>query len=298
MSNTLSPRTAGSPGQVYRQTTLRSPIQLSGQGMHTGEQGQVTLKPAPANHGIQFERNGVSIPATAEYVANTRRATRLGSGETSLDTVEHLLSALYGLQIDNVIIEAHGPEIPILDGSARPWVRALREAGIEELQETGSPLLLSETVALRDGDSWMVAVPSPTFSITCVTHFDHPLLGTESATFFADPDLYAKEIAPARTFGFIAEVEALRAAGLALGGSLDNALIIFDDHFSDALRVPQECLRHKMLDLWGDLSLVGGRLCAAVTAIKPGHRINTAFAALLAEKIAVSSQPDSSRIGG
>jgi UDP-3-O-[3-hydroxymyristoyl] N-acetylglucosamine deacetylase len=256
--------------------------------MHTGKQGEVTLKPASANHGIQFERGGVSFPASAEYVANTLRATRMGSGETSLDTVEHLLSALYGLQIDNVIIEAHGPEIPILDGSARPWVEALRSAGIEELPETGSPLVLTETVALREGDSWLVAVPALTFSITCITHFDHPLLGTESVTFFADPDVYSTEIAPARTFGFEAEVDALRAAGLALGGSLDNALVIYDDHFSDALRVPQECLRHKVLDLYGDLSLVGGRLHAAITAIKPGHRINTAFAALLAEKIAAS----------
>ena len=131
----------------------------------------------------------------------------------------------------------------------------------------------------------MVATPADEFSLTCVTHFDHPLLGTQAATFVADPLVFAAEIAPARTFGFAKEVDALLAAGLAKGGSLDNALIVYDDHFSDELRVPDECLRHKLLDLWGDLFLAGGRIQAAITAIKPGHRINTAFAAMLARAV-------------
>jgi UDP-3-O-[3-hydroxymyristoyl] N-acetylglucosamine deacetylase len=266
-----------------RQTTLRAPASRSGVGMHQGEQAEVTIRPAPAGHGIQFARGTARFPAAAELVVNTRRATCLGFGEARVDTVEHILSALNGLQVDNALIEVDGPEIPILDGSARPWVEALLEAGVEETDAEIRPLRLQRPIALREGDSWLTATPGDRFILTCVTHFDHPLLGTQAATFEENPKTYAAEVAPARTFGFAAEVEALRAAGLALGGSLDNALVIYEDRFSDALRVPDECLRHKALDLFGDLALAGGRLCASVTAILPGHLANTRFAALLAE---------------
>jgi UDP-3-O-[3-hydroxymyristoyl] N-acetylglucosamine deacetylase len=230
--------------------------------------------------------DGRSFPAVAASVASTQRCTVLQSadGRARVSTVEHVLSALHGLQVDNALIGVDGPEIPILDGSALPWVEALLAAGIAPLAEPVEFLTLRETVALRDGDSWLVAEPADQFRVTCVIDFDHPLIGTQAETFVGDPHTFAREIAPARTFGFLAEVEALRAAGLALGGSLDNALIIHDDHFSSPFRVPNELLRHKLLDLWGDLALAGGRLRAHVTAVKPGHRINAAFAALLAQK--------------
>jgi UDP-3-O-[3-hydroxymyristoyl] N-acetylglucosamine deacetylase len=243
----------------------------------------VTVHPSAAGGGVTFLVDGVSIPALSRYVVNTTRATCLGHGTARIDTVEHILSALHGLQIDNAVIEVRGPEIPILDGSALPWVDAFRRAGVIDLDADDQPLRPMSPIALRDGDSWLVATPADEFSVTCVTHFDHPLLGTQAATFMADPSVFAAEIAPARTFGFAAEVEALRAAGLAKGGSLDNALIIFDDRFSADLRVPDECLRHKLLDLWGDLFLAGRRIQAAITAIKPGHRINAAFACMLAQ---------------
>jgi UDP-3-O-[3-hydroxymyristoyl] N-acetylglucosamine deacetylase len=274
---------------VFRQTTLRAPVCVSGVGMHSGAESRVTIHPAPAGAGVQFFSGAVRIPARAAFVVSTARCTSLGRGEARIDTVEHLLSALYGLGVDNAEIVVEGPEIPILDGSALPWVGALLGAGIKEMLAEGRAPGLSAPVVLRDGDSWLVAAPAGSFSVTCVTQFDHPLLGTQAATFSADPARYAAEIAPARTFGFAAEVEALRKAGLARGGSLDNALIVYGDHFSDALRVPDECLRHKALDLLGDLSLAGGRIHAAVTAIKPGHRINTAFAAMLSEQLRVDS---------
>lgn len=268
-----------------KQTTLRAPATLSGVGLHTGAEARVRVQPAPADSGILFTGGAGRIPARAAFVVSTQRSTSLGDGTARIDTVEHLLSALCGLGIDNAEIEVEGPEIPILEGSAAPWVEALATAGIVELPAAARWLTLPETVALRDGDSWMVAAPADTFSVTCVTQFDHPLLGTQAATFPANPARYAAEIAPARTFVYAADLEALRAAGLIRGGSLDCALVLYPDRFSDALRFPDECLRHKTLDLWGDLALAGGRLRAAITAIRPGHRINTAFAALLAERV-------------
>jgi UDP-3-O-[3-hydroxymyristoyl] N-acetylglucosamine deacetylase len=252
--------------------------------MHTGQHAEVTVRPSAANSGITFVCGARRIPARASFVVSTRRCTCLGDGEVELHTIEHITSALAGLGVDNAEISVTGVEIPILDGSGLPWVEQILEAGIEPLDELARPLNLDETVALRDGDSWIVAAPAERFSLTCVTHFDHPLLGTTAGTFGDDPDAFAREVAPSRTFGFIHEVEALRAAGLAQGGSLDNALVIYEDRFSSPLRVPDEWLRHKALDLYGDLSLAGGPIQAAITAIMPGHRINARFAALLAEK--------------
>jgi UDP-3-O-[3-hydroxymyristoyl] N-acetylglucosamine deacetylase len=252
--------------------------------MHTGGEGRVTVSPAPAGTGVFFVVGETRLPAVADFVVNTQRCTCLGLDAVRLDTVEHLLSALYGMQVDNAEVGVEGPELPILDGSALPWAQAIADAGIEELEELAEPVTLAQPVVLNEGDSWIVAEPAEAFTVTAVTDYSHPLLGTQVATFSGPPDVYLREVAPARTYGFAAEVESLLRAGLARGGSLDNALIIYDDHFSDALRVPDECLRHKVVDLWGDLSLVGGRLNASVTAIKPGHRINTAFAALLRQK--------------
>lgn len=271
------------PRFTYGQTTIGDSVRLSGTGLHSGERTRVTVLPAPPGTGVRFLVDGVSIPAHSDYVVNTRRATCLARGGARVDTVEHILSALHGLQIDNVEIEVFGSEAPILDGSALPWVNALQSAGIVPVGEDAEPIRPLSPIWLRDGDSWLIATPADEFSLTCIIEFDHPLLGTQAATFVADPQVFAAEIAPARTFGFAKEVEALYAAGLAKGGSLENALIIYDDHFSDDLRVPDECLRHKLLDLWGDLFLAGGRIQAAITAIKPGHRINAAFAAKLAQ---------------
>lgn len=277
-------RLMAAPRLSPRQTTLCQSLCLSGIGLHTGRPGHVTVKPSPPDSGISFVSGAVRIPALAAFVVSTRRCTCLGMGETQIDTVEHLLSALWGLSIDNAEIAIEGPEVPILDGSARPWVEAIQTAGICEQEAPARVLTLDAPISLRTEGSWLVATPADAFTLTCVTEFDHPLLGTQTATFRHSPQVYAEQIAPARTFGFAEEVEALLAAGLAQGGTFENALVIYPDRFSDAERVPQECLRHKALDLLGDLSLIGRRLQAAVTAIKPGHRANTAFAALLAAR--------------
>jgi UDP-3-O-[3-hydroxymyristoyl] N-acetylglucosamine deacetylase len=266
---------------LFQQTTLGGSVRVSGVGIHTGAKAQVTLHPADPHTGIVFHAGGATFPASAACVVSARRCTSLGTAEVRVDTVEHLLSALRGLRVDNARIEVEGPELPILDGSALPWVEAIQSVGIVPQEAQGRPLTISQTVALREGDTWLVAAPSDRFTLTCVTDFDHPLLGRQADTFEDDPACYAAGIAPARTFGFIGEVQALLDSGLAQGGTLENALIIYADRFSQPLRVPDECLRHKALDLWGDLSLAGSRLCAAVTAIRPGHRANVAFASLL-----------------
>ncbi len=265
-----------------QQTTLGSAVEIAGIGMHTGAESRVILNPAPPGFGIQFVTGAGGIPARAEFVAGTRRCTSLASGEAQMDTVEHLLSALAGLVVDNVEIRADGPELPILDGSAIGWVNAIIEAGIVEVPQPVCFREIDRPLVLSDGDSWLIARPAANFSITCATQFDHPLLGTEIKIFDGRSDTYVREIAPARTFGFIEEVESLLAAGLARGGNMNNALVIYPDRFSSEQRVQQECISHKILDLIGDLSLVGGRLLANVTAIRPSHQINTRFAAMLA----------------
>ncbi len=268
---------------IAHQKTLRAPFCASGIGLHTGERAHVKVVPAPPDTGIQFHVGGRLIPARTEFVVSTRRCTCLGLDNARVDTVEHLLSALWGLGIDNAVVEMDGPELPALDGSALPWAESVLRAGLMDSAKPRQLLEVQETLGMRDGESWYVAVPGEELTLTCVTHFDHPLLGTEALTFHPEPQRYLEEIAPARTFGFISEVEALISAGLARGGSLDNALIIHEDRFSGELRLPQECLRHKMVDLVGDLALAGRRLRASITAVRPSHRGNAAFAALLAD---------------
>lgn len=253
--------------------------------MHTGSACSAELLPASPGEGICFMRNGTRIPAIAENVVNTRRCTCIGVGDTRIDTVEHLLSALYGMGVDNALVTVDGPELPILDGSALPWAQAVLQSGIVDTGVHKETIILREPLVISLGDAWLVASPSNTFSITCISQFDHPLLGLQAYTYVADSARYVTDVAPARTFGFAAEVEALLKAGLALGGSLDNALIVYDDHFSSELRVDNECLRHKALDLIGDLALVGDRFCAAITAIKSGHAANTALAAKIRQSI-------------
>ncbi len=281
------------PASVYRvsppaarlQTTLRSEISHAGVGMHTGLQSRVTVRPAAQNRGITFIAGSAVIPAVADSVVNTHRCTCLGIGECQVFTVEHLLSALAGLEVDNAEIVVDGAEIPILDGSARPWVEALESAGVIELDEPARIAGLSAPVVLASGDSWLIAIPADAYTITCVTSFDHTLLGTEVVTYRQSPQTFASEIAPARTFGFIEEVEALLSSGLAQGGSLENALIVYPDRFSDKLRIPHECSRHKLMDVIGDLSLTGMRFHAAITTIKPSHRANVEFARVLSRNL-------------
>jgi UDP-3-O-acyl N-acetylglucosamine deacetylase len=272
---------------VFR--TVAASVKVEGVGIHTGGTARVTLSPAPAGHGVGFRRGGRFIPAKAFCVVDTSRCTVLGVDGVTVSTVEHLLSALAGLGVTDALVEVDGQELPIGDGSAQIWIDAIGRAGIREETTLGNlPALAEPILVTGKGGAFITAYPSDTFRATFVITFDHPLVGTQAARF--DPargDDYARDIAPARTFGFIEEVEALRAAGLARGGSLDNAVIIYPDHYSVPLRFDNELARHKLLDLMGDLLLSGiGTLPAAdIIAVKSSHQLNVAFAARLTEHI-------------
>lgn len=270
---------------MSRQCTLKEAVSVEGVGVHTGKQCRVTVKPAQENTGITFHVGGRQIPALAEYVVSTDRCTTLGADGVRVMTVEHLLSALAGTGVDNAHIEVDGEEIPVLDGSAKPWVEHFRRAGLREQPAERRRIRLARPVSVMAGDRGIWAMPHPERLLITAVHYNHPLIGTQVAWFDMDKINYLEEIAPARTFGFWEEVESLLARGKALGGNLDNALVIFPDHYSTPLRFPDEVLRHKVLDIIGDLALVGAQVEAWLVAVKPSHTLNTAFALTLRQTI-------------
>ena len=242
----------------------------------------MTLRPAQPDTGIVFRRvdtpEPVDIRADAFKVVDARMCTTLGEGDIRVATVEHLLSALAGLGIDNVYVDITGPEVPIMDGSAAPFVYLVQSAGIEEQSRAKRFLRILKPVEVRDGDKWAKFEPYEGFRLTFSIVFDHPVFerSAQSATFdFADTS-YAREVARARTFGFMQDVESLRSSGLALGGSLDNAIVMDEYRVlnSEGLRYDDEFVKHKLLDAIGDLSLVGRPLIGAFTAHKSGHALN------------------------
>lgn len=264
------------------QQTLARAFTLEGVGLHTGAFGRITAHPAEPDTGRVFRVGKTSFPARADYVTDTTRCTTLGADGVTLSTVEHLLSALYGCGIDNAILEVEGPEIPILDGSALPFVEAIQAAGIVAQSRPPRLLALTETVEWMEGASQIAAIPDSLFQVEITTEFANWSEGRAilcQTVGPSPPEEYASDIAPARTFAFRHEVEQLLAAGLAKGGSLDNALIITPpDSFSTPLRLPQEWCRHKLLDLLGDLALLDARPQMKLTATRPGHRLNTRLA--------------------
>lgn len=252
----------------------------------------MTILPLSPGEGIYFvSGDGSLIRATTASVLDTTRCTVLGTPNksASVSTVEHLLSAFAGLGITDARVETSGPEIPILDGSALPWVEAILSAGITENGEgngakTPSTLPHPILVTGKNG-AFIQAHPADRFSLTVAAVFEHPLVGTQVARLVPEEgDSYEKSVAPARTFGFIEEVEALQKAGLALGGSLENAVVVYADHYSSPLRFPSELAYHKLLDMLGDLFLAFGApfpLLADIVAVKPSHRLNVELASRL-----------------
>lgn len=266
---------------------------IRGVGLHTGVDSIVYLHPAPLGAGIRFRLpGGVDIPAFATHVVDTGRCTVLGTGGDRIATVEHLLSACAGLGVTDLLVEVSNVEMPIGDGSARLWVDALRAAGLTPvsnlLDNQPGDRLDSEIVVVGEGGAFIAAYPSDRTRLTVGISFPHPLVGTQVARFVpgATGETYATDIADARTFGFIEEVEALRASGRALGGTLENALVVFPDHYSSPLRYENEPARHKLLDLMGDLMLSGSTKLpiADIIAVKPSHRLNVAMALRLLEQ--------------
>lgn len=297
-----------------KQQTLKRSYTFSGKCLHTGTNSTIVVSPAPANSGIRFRRktDGAELPALATYVTSTARSTTLEKDGFSVQTVEHILSALYGMGVDNAVIEVDGVEMPILDGSARYYVEAIAADGLVAQDAERKYLDIKEEVYVTNEKtgSWVKIEPAdaPSFQIT--VDFGSRVLGVQTASFDESVD-YAKEIGVCRTFVFFHEIEFLFANNLIKGGDVDNAIVIVEHPVTDAqveaiaskmgrekmtvrpdgylsnltLHYPNECGRHKLLDLLGDLSLAGGRLNAKVTAFKPGHGINTQAAAAAIEKI-------------
>jgi UDP-3-O-[3-hydroxymyristoyl] N-acetylglucosamine deacetylase len=260
------------------QTTLKDSIHLSGVGLHSGEKTHLTIRPARSGSGIVFTNGNVIVPALAKYVVDTSRGTTIGLDGVCFRTIEHVLGALSGLGVDNALIEMSGSETPAMDGSALQLAQMIESAGMIELGDTRKSINLTEPVCVRSGDSFILAVPADEFRMTYVLRYDHPLIGAQSLTYVLSEDNFSREIAPSRTFVLYEEVAALLDMQLARGGSIDNVIVFWQDHTSSELRFPDELVRHKMLDMIGDFSLLGGRLNAEVLAVRSGHRLNVEFA--------------------
>jgi UDP-3-O-[3-hydroxymyristoyl] N-acetylglucosamine deacetylase/3-hydroxyacyl-[acyl-carrier-protein] dehydratase len=267
-----------------RQRTIGEERALAGVGLHTGETARVALLPAEECRGVVFRRIDLDgrpeIPALSDRVVGTDRGTTLGVGEARVHTVEHLLSAVAGGGVDNLVVEIDGPEVPVVDGSARAFAGLLEEAGLREQRATARTFGVTEPFSLEVDGSRYEVLPAETYELSVHVEFPHPLIGRQSGSWRIDRESYRVEISPARTFGFVHEVEALRARGLALGGSVANAVVLDETGLVEGveLRFPDEFVRHKALDVVGDLALVGGRVRAHVVAERPGHRGNVALA--------------------
>jgi len=271
------------------QRTLKTSIKTTGVGLHTGARVDLTLRPAAPDTGVVFHRvdlsPAVAIPADARHVGDTRLSSTLKKDGGSISTVEHVLSAIAGLGIDNLHIDIAGPEIPIMDGSAGPFVFLLQSAGMVEQDAPKKYLRIVAPVEVRDGDKWARFDPFNGFKLDFTIDFPHPVFGTENRHVVIDfaEHSYVKEVARARTFGFMQDVEAMRAAGLALGGSLQNAVVL--DEFrvlnAEGLRYDNEFVKHKVLDAIGDLYLLGHPMIGQYTAYKSGHGLNNQLARAL-----------------
>jgi UDP-3-O-[3-hydroxymyristoyl] N-acetylglucosamine deacetylase/3-hydroxyacyl-[acyl-carrier-protein] dehydratase len=261
---------------VSRRTVARD-ASISGVGLHLGVLCRLTLKPAPSGTGVVFRRTDLpgapSIPARVDRAVLTERRTQLGTDPVSVHTVEHVLAAIAGLELDDLIVELDAPEPPIGDGSAGPFVDLLREAGIAQQAGTVQYLRLKEPVRVIDGDSCYEAYPADSLELNVSIDFAHPLVGRQSGQFVVTPDVFERELSTARTFGFAREVDGLRERGLIKGGSTQSAIVLDEGGIVDnALRWPDEFVRHKALDCVGDLALAGGRVRARVVADRPSHR--------------------------
>ena len=280
------------------QRTIAEKVSCTGVGLHSGTAAQLTLHPARANSGIVFVRSDfgepVEIPARSSEVISTALATKLGRGEATVGTVEHLLAALFGLGIDNVRIEIDGPELPVMDGSAAPFVYLIRSAGIFEQREERQVLRIRRKIEVVDGDRSISIEPSREFRVSYAVDFDHPAIRRQEIDLGSlTPDRFERDISAARTFGFLREVHALWDAGFARGGSLENTVVLDDEKVvnPEGLRWPDEFVRHKVLDLCGDLALLGLPVCGRVRAERGGHEMHQRLVS------AILANPDAWTVG-
>jgi UDP-3-O-[3-hydroxymyristoyl] N-acetylglucosamine deacetylase len=274
---------------MHAQRTLRRSISCAGIGLHSGNKVTLSLKPAAGNSGIRFRRadlGGLEVPATVSHVGGINHATGLTRDAVTVDTVEHLLAAFVSLGVDNAVVELNSPEVPIMDGSAAPFVYLIQEAGIKQLAAPRRYLKVLRPISFSRGDKRIALYPSDHFKVTYSIAFDHPLLRHQSRTIRITEESFVEDIAPARTFGFLEEVEMMRQQGLALGGSLENAVVIGDTGvLNNALRFEDEFVRHKILDVIGDMALVGHPIIGHLIAHRGGHALHTTFAARVLEDV-------------
>ena len=267
------------------QKTIRREVGCAGIGLHSGERVNMRLLPAQPGSGIRFRRidlEGREIAVSIDNLHQTSFATQLTDGVASVSTVEHVLSAASGLGIDNLLIELEGPEVPIMDGSATPFVYLLHEAGLRRQPAARTFMKIVEPLRIDEDDKFIAVYPAERLKISYTIDFDHPLIGIQRETFLVTPRAYTEQLAPARTFGFLRDVERMRSLGLALGGSMENAIVVGENSIlNPQLRFPDEFVRHKILDAIGDLTLLGAPLLGHVVAYRAGHSLH----ADLVEKI-------------
>lgn len=274
--------------RLMHEQTLAKPIEFTGIGLHTGEQVTMRILPAPAGKGIVFRRvdlDDFELRADVASVARVAYATTLMNRGVWISTVEHVLSALYGVGIDNAYIELDNFEVPILDGSALPFTQAIRQVGMHQQNRPKQYLRITKEFVLHDGEKTIGIYPSDTFAIQYDIDFPHALIGRQSVNIQFTGTNYADAIAPARTFGFYHEVEKLQASGLIRGGSLENAIVLTETGMLNdtSLRFPDEFVRHKALDLLGDFALIGQPVLGRLVANRAGHALHTRFVAELLE---------------
>ncbi len=268
---------------MFFQRTIRERVTVEGIGIHTGEKAVLHFCPAPADFGIHFVRTDLpgrpSIPLDIRRVQATFMATTLGGDQFYVSTVEHCLSSLAALRVDNLIIELDGPEIPIVDGSAKPFLDAFIKVGVVELEQPRKYFYITQPIHVGDENKYAYVVPYNGLRVTCVIDFPHPAIGRQEVDFDINEHVFKKEIAAARTFGFMKDVEALKAKGLIKGGSLDNAVVLDDEKILNpgGLRFKDEFVRHKVLDTLGDLVTLGAPLMGHVVLYKSGHDMMNKF---------------------
>jgi UDP-3-O-[3-hydroxymyristoyl] N-acetylglucosamine deacetylase len=268
-----------------QEQTIRAAVEFRGVGLHSGAPVHMRILPAPAGAGVVFHRtdlDGFEIEATGKNVARVSYATSLMKKGVLISTTEHLLSALIGTGIDNAVVELDNLELPILDGSAQPFVDAIRKVGIRKQRRSRTYLRIVRELELREGDKFIAVYPSDSYSVSYAINFPHPLIGRETYEVNLTGDAYLREIAAARTFGFLHEAEAMRKQGLIRGASTESAVVLTRDGvMNPPLRFNDEFVRHKVLDLIGDLALLGKRILGNVVADRAGHAMHTALVSRL-----------------
>lgn len=267
----------------FRQRTISKPVSFSGVGVHSGKKVNLTIKPAPVNHGIKFVRTDLtdkpSVSAHFNMVVDTSLATVIGCDGFIVSTIEHLMATFAGFSIDNAIVELDAYELPIMDGSAGPFISYIKIAGIEEQLGPKYFFIVKEPTELKEDGKFVGIYPASKFKITCTIYYDHPLIKEQSYSIDVSDQVFEKEICRARTFGFLQEIEYLKKYGFARGGSLDNVIVLDEKGIlnKNGLRFPDEFVRHKILDCIGDFSLLGMPVLGHIIVNKSGHSFNHAF---------------------